>query len=243
MNVDCESSKADAAGNLEGAMLPAAVVRVFVFVCILSLVNQVIMFLLTGWLMALLVVVGAWAAVASVVPVLSWPNALIALGLAIGAGGLVEAVNAVFGFPFTKREFVPGHGPLIMGLLPWWLPLAWGTFDMSARGVARLILFRTREHSLNGLRVIGLATVLAGAASVGLEIFATRSALVWESSAMSVAGYAGLFLLHLAIQVVITPMLIDKFPGRRLPNWLPLWVWGGVMMLLVAGIIASAIAR
>jgi hypothetical protein len=159
--------------------------------------------------------------------------------MAVGAGGLVEAVSAVFGFPFGRREFHPGNGPLVLGLLPWWLPLVWGIFSLSARGTARLILYHTREHPLNGLRVVALAAVLAGAASVGLELFAARPGHLWDDGAMSGFGFASMFVLHFGIQIVMTPMLIDKFPGQRRPNWLPLWVWGALNLLLVAGIIGA----
>jgi len=243
MNADCEPSKVELLPGLERSRLPAAIVNVFLFTCALVLVNRAGGFVQQGWLEAVLVVMGLGAAVASIAPVLPWSNAFIAAGLAAGAGGLAEAVSAVVGFPFPGREFLLGNGPLILGLFPWWLPIVWGAFALLARGSARLILYRTGEHPRHGYRVIGVATILAGGASVLLEFFATRAASLWQPDGISAGGLLCVFILHLLIQVIMTPMLIDKFPGRRPPNWLPLWVWGAANLLLAAGIVQSMLIR
>jgi hypothetical protein len=43
-------------------------------------------------------------------------------------------------------------------------------------------------------------------------------------------------MLHLLIQVALTPLLLDKFPGQRPPNFRPLVVWAGFNVLLLAGV-------
>jgi len=243
MNAECEPSKATLMSGLDRSPLPAALVKAFLLTSVLVLVNRAGLFVAPGWLNAVLVVFGLSAVVGSFAPVIAWPNAFIAAVMAAGTGGMAEAASAALGFPLGGREFQSGNGPMILGLLPWWLPIAWGTVALSARGTARLVLYRMREHPLHGYRVISLAAVLAGVAFLSLEHFATRSAHLWERGGMSVANHASLFLLHLVIQIGITPMLIDKFPGRRPPNFLPLWGWGAMMILLAAGIIESAITR
>ena len=243
MNADCEPSRAESVSGLERSRLPSAIIIVFLLTCMLALANRLGAQVAPNWLNAMVVGIGFAAAVASVAPVLPWSNALVAAGMAVGAGGLAEAASAAVGFPFASREFKPVNGPMVFGLVPWWLPMAWGILALSARGTARLVLYRTREHHLNGYRVIGLAAALAGGASLSLEIFATRSAQLWERGGMSAGSHATLLLLHLLIQIGLTPMLIDKFPGRRPANFLPLWVWGAAVLILGSGILEAAVIR
>lgn len=188
-----------------------------------------------GGVNAALVVLGFLASVVAFAPVLPWPNVLLAGGLAAFCGGLMEAISAVTGYPLGQVEFTLKAGPMLLGLIPWWLPLTWAAIALSARGAARLILHRSRQHPVHGYRVIGLAAVLAAVTACGLELMASRAAQVWVPGSHPVLRCAGLFLLPLSIQIAMTPLLMDKFPGQRPPNFRPFIVWASASLICWLG--------
>lgn len=237
MNADSAHSETEPMLGGERSALPPATVKAFLLLCVLTVVNQAIPFVSgQDWLVASAVVIGLVAAVASFAPVLPWPNVLLAAGLAAFVGGMTEAVSAVSGIPLGRREFMAGNGPIFLGLIPWWLPVIWATIALSSRGTARLILHGLRNHPFHGYRVIGLATALSLASAVFLEMFATRAAHLWTPSGTPVLKMASHLPLHLLVQIAITPLLIDKFPGQRLRNVLPLVVWTSFTLAMLAGI-------
>jgi hypothetical protein len=183
-----------------------------------------------------LVISSLLASIATFTPALAWPNALLAAGLAAFVGGIAHAINAITGFPFGRLEFMPSSGPLLFGLIPWWLPLAWSAIALSARGSARLILHGSRNHPRHGYHVLLLATGLAMLPTMELHRFGIHIAKFWQpgvgSSLLLSSGHA----LHLLVQIAITPLLIDKFPGPRPRNFRPLLVWACIHLLFVLGL-------
>jgi uncharacterized membrane protein len=184
-----------------------------------------------AWLNAVVVVLALWSAVAAFAPALPWPQVLLAGGLAAFSGGLVEAVNAATGFPFGVVAFTSKAGPMVLGLIPWWLPVTWAVVALSARGAARLILHRSRQHPLHGYRVIGVSVMLAVITSFGLGRMASHAVQAWTLDGNPILRGAGLVVLQLFIQVAMTPLLIDKFPGSRPPSFRPLVVWSGANLI------------
>jgi len=239
VNADSKQGAGQLAHGEGRFQLPPAIVALFLFVCLLDRVNHAKPFLPAQGLAALVVLMGLWAAVASAVPHLAWLNAVFAASLAVFIGGILESLSAVIGVPFSRRNYLPGAGPTLLGLVPWWLPLGWAILALTARGTARLIFYRFQRHAFHGYRVIGVATLLALAGSIGLEFFCTRSLPLWTATELSFWSFAGMCFVHLLIQISITPLMIDKFPGRRPPNLLPFWVWGAVNVLLVTGILGG----
>ena len=216
------------------------VMAIFIGICAVTIANQLGNFWpIQPWLNTAFVVTALVTSIAAFAPILAWPNVVLAAGLAAAIGGIAHAINTVTGLPFGRFDFTAAAGPRPLGLVPWWLPLVWGCIALTTRGVARLILHNSRSHPHHGYRVIGLATLLGLFSAMGLETFATRAANLWTPNATPLLNLASCLALHLFTQISITPLLIDKFPGPRPPNFRPLFVWAGINALMVLGLAAK----
>lgn len=212
------------------------VIGLFVVVAGLAAMNGVVRFLpAPGWLNATVVIMAFCASVCALASTLATTNVLLAGGLAAFMGGLVHAVSAATGIPFGRGEFTAAAGPAIVGLIPWWLPLMWAVITLAARGTARLFLHCFQAHPFHGYRVIAFAAVLATLSFVGIQIFAMRAGLYSATDLTFVMSSASGLVLQMIIQVVVTPLLLDKFPGQRSPNYRPLVVWCVLNGALVMG--------
>jgi uncharacterized membrane protein len=179
------------------------------------------------WPEDLLLVFAGVASVAALARQLPAPNVLMAAAVAAGIGGLAHAVNAVIGLPFGRFEFNTAFGPRLLGILPLAMPVIWLAVALVARGLARLLLHSSRRHPRHGWRVLGLATVLMMGFSFALEPFGAVKDW-WmpnPTPLLNVASWGGLGLM---VQIAMTPLLLDKFPGPRPPNYHPLIVWAGL---------------
>jgi hypothetical protein len=213
------------------------VLTLFIILCAVASINQAEPFLPAhGWLNAAVVVMALAASVAAFSPVLPWPNVLLAAGLAAFIGGVAHAISAVTGFPFGRGEFTPAAGPTLLGLIPWWLPMAWSVIALSARGTARLLLHRSQNHPQHGYRVILLATALAMLTSIAFHAYASHGARYRVPDGADSLFLSSGHVLHLFIQVAITPLMIDKFPGARSRNLRPLLVLAAANALFAVGI-------
>jgi hypothetical protein len=193
------------------------------------------------WLNAAFVAAALLASVAALAPPLPWLNVLLAAGLGAVIGGFAHAINAVTGLPFGRFEFTPIAGWQVYGLVPWWLPPAWACLGLSARGTARLLFHATRSHPFHGYRVIGVAVLLATLPTCGLEAYAGGAARLCTPHPGSILSLASCLALHLSIQIVMTPLLIDKFPGPRPRNFRPLLVWMLIVTVVAAGLVSGRI--
>lgn len=201
------------------------VIGLFVAVAGLGLVNQSAgIFPAQGWLNAAVVIIAFCASVCAMPPTLARTNVLMAGGLAAFIGGFAHAVNAAMGMPFGRGEFTPAAGPSILGLIPWWLPVIWTVITLAARGTARLFLHRSQAHPFHGFRVIALAGGLATLSFVGIQLLEMRAGLYSGNPTFLLSSVSGL-VLQVVIQVAVTPLLLDKFPGKRPTNYRPLLVW------------------
>jgi hypothetical protein len=153
---------------------------------------------------------------------------------------MAHAISSVVGWHFGQWEFTAAAGPRLLGLIPWWLPIAWAVVALSSRGTARLILHKSRDHPQHGYHVILLASGLAILTTLALQNFALHGGRYWnpgvEESPLHLLGHA----LHLFIQVAITPLLIDKFPGQSPLNFRPLLVLAGLNTVMLAAILAPS---
>jgi len=215
------------------------VLALFIILCTVAAANHVVPLLpAQGWLNASVAVMALAASIVALASVLPWSNVLLAGALAAFMGGLAHAISAVTGFPLGRGEFTPQAGPMLLGLIPWWLPAAWAVIALSARGTARLLLHHSQDHPRHGYRVILIATGLAIFTSMMLQTFAVDCAHLWKSESLSPLGNAG-YLLHVVVQIAITPLLIDKFPGQRPKNFQPLLVWAGPNVFFLTGIVLT----
>lgn len=218
----------------------AVVLAVFVGITLGVVANQLGHFWLNqAWLNAAFVASASLASIAALAPTLAWTNAILATGLAAAIAGTAQAINAGTGFPFGRFDFTAAAGPRVFGLVPWWLPLAWACIAITARGVSRVFLHGSRHHERHGYRVLGLATLFATFTTSGLEYFATRVAHFWESKPAALLNLSSSLGLHLFIQVAITALLIDKFPGMRPRNSYPFLVWLGINAMLWCNLFAT----
>jgi len=190
----------------------------------------------SGWPDAALLILATAATIAALANHLPVPNVLLAAGIAAGIGGMAHAINDVTGFPFGRIEFTTAFGPRLFGILPLAIPALWAIAALNARGVARLLLYRSRQHPRHGYRVIGVALVLMIAFHLALNPFVVTVKGWWTANPTPLAGLISWTVLSLAIQVAITPLLLDKFPTPRPPNFQPLFVWVALNGLLATGL-------
>ena len=202
-----------------------AILTIFFGFCAITVVNHYGHFwLIKPWHNAAFVMLAFAASVAAFGPTLAWPNVLLAGGLASAIAGMTQAINAVSGLPFGEIQYSGSAGPRPLGLIPWWLPIVWAAIALAARGAARLFLHRSCRNPRHGYHVIALATGLALLSTTGLQMSGSRAEKLWICDPTGWVPFSSL-LLHLFIQVAITPLLIDKHPGPRPPNFRPLLVW------------------
>ena len=173
------------------------------------------------WSEALLWITAAASLLTSLARELPWQNVLLAAAVIGGIAGGASAVAWFLGWPgffagtseWALFQF-PGAGSALL----------WIVALLSSRGVARLILRRRRESSFYGFELIGLTTVLA--ATLDLEILDRFSwKYNWERPLVRL-------LTALLIQVLITPALMRKKPGKVAPAFHPLYVWTALNLLL-----------
>lgn len=148
---------------------------------------------------------------------------IVSAGIVAAAlGCLSHAVNSIVGLPFGNGAWPTVPPPKLLGLVPAVLPVIWTVAALSARGAARGLLHQHRTHPNQGYRVIALATVLTTLVGFG---FATAGATDGRSPGTWIILLTGWSAVSLLVQILMTPLLIDKFPQTRPANSMPLWVW------------------
>lgn len=171
-------------------------------------------------------------------------NILAAATVILLASGVIESLGVLTGIPFGRYQYTDQLGARLLGILPWPIPLAWVVVLLSSRGVARLILWRWRNVSGHGWRVLGLAALLATVLDLGLEPFAARVKGYWmwntrpDGWAWHTApaqNFLGWFASAFLILLLATPWLISKRPQPQRSHWHPLGVWLALNLFFAAG--------
>ena len=240
MNADASLPRTESACRLPGASSHAVTAALALFIVIGTTTAANLLghfWTIQPLLNAAFLVAVLLASMAALTPALAWPNVLLAAGLAGAITSITHGINAVIGLPFGRFDFTAAAGPRLFGLVPWWLPMIWCGIALTTRGVARLILHHSRQHPFHGWRVIAFATLLALLFNIGLDSFAIHAASYWTPHTAPLLNLASCTILNLFIQIVITPLLIDKFPRPRPLNLRPLLVWSGVNGLLALGLL------
>jgi len=193
-----------------------------------------------GWPEALLLVLATASTMAALARQLPLQNVLLATFVIALMGGAVHTLGVTMGIPFGPFLFGVEAGPHLFQTLPWTLPLIWVVAILNSRGVARLILRPWRKIRNYGFWLIGLTAVLTGLFDLALDPFAarvkhywlwlpTKFPVTWQGAPpVNFFSWAAVSLLILAF---ITPALINKNPVRRAPDFHPLAVWLGAMLL------------
>jgi uncharacterized membrane protein len=200
-----------------------------------------------GWPEALLMVLATAATITALARQLPLQNVLLAAFFIALIGGAVHALGVTMGIPFGPFLFGAEAGPQLFKTLPWAMPLIWAVVILNSRGVARLILRPWRKIRNYGLWLMGLTAALAMLFDLAFDPFAarmkhywlwlpTRFPVTWQGAPlMNFLSWAAVSLLMLAL---VTPALINKKPARRTPDFHPLAVWLGAILLF--GITSAA---
>jgi uncharacterized membrane protein len=137
-------------------------------------------------------------------------------------------------------------GPQLFKTLPWAMPLIWVVAVLNSRGVVRLILRPWRKLRSYGFWLIGLTAALTMLFDLAFDPFAsrvkhywlwlpTKFPVAWQGAPLvNFLSWAAVTLLMLAL---VTPALINKNPARRVPDFHPLAVWLGAILLF--GIVSA----
>jgi uncharacterized membrane protein len=193
-----------------------------------------------GWPEALLILLAATGTITALARQLPLQNVLLAAFVIALAGGAVHTLGVTMEIPFGPFQFGPDAGPQLFKTLPWAMPLIWVVAVLNSRGVVRLILRPWRKIRSYGFWLIGLTAALTMLFDLAFDPFASRVKhyWLWEPTKFPVAwqgaplmnflSWAAVTLLMLAL---VTPALINKNPARRVPDFHPLAVWLGAILL------------
>jgi len=193
-----------------------------------------------GWPEALLILLVTVSTISALARQLALQNVLLAAFIIALMGGAVHALGATMEIPFGPFQFGPEAGPQLFKTLPWAMPLIWVAAILNSRGVVRLILRPWRKIRSYGFWLIGLTAVLTMLFDLAFDPFAsrvkhywlwlpTKFPLTWQGAPLvNFFSWAAVALLMLAF---VTPALINKNPARRAPDFHPLAVWLGAILL------------
>jgi uncharacterized membrane protein len=176
------------------------------------------------WPAALLLVLAVPASVAALAPHLPPLNvALAGLGAA-GVGAFLVALDQATALPFGRLHFAATSGPQLLGIIPWAAPCGWFVVSLTVRGAARFLLHRSEPTASHGLRVLVLATLLGTGWLLALGRYGMNAGL-WHAEGTSLGlAMAAVLGANVLLQILLTPLLLDKFPAPRPANPLPLLV-------------------
>jgi uncharacterized membrane protein len=189
-----------------------------------------------GWPEALLLLLATTGTISALARQLPLQNVLLAAGIIALMGGAAHVLGVTTGIPFGPFE----AGPALFKTLPWIMPFIWVAVILNSRGVARLILRPWRKTRNYGFSLIGLTALLAALFDLALDPFATRVKhswlwlptkfpVTWQGAPLvNFFSWAAVSLLILAF---ITPALINKSQTRSTPDFHPLAVWLGAVLL------------
>jgi uncharacterized membrane protein len=193
-----------------------------------------------GWLEALLILLATASSITALGRQLPLQNVLLAAAVIALIGGAVHTLAAATGIPFGPLLCSAKVGPQLFKTLPWAMPLVWVVAILNSRGVARLILRPWRKIRSYGFWLIGLTAALTMLFDLALEPFAsrvkhywlwrpTKFPLTWQGTPL--VNFLSWAIVALLILAFATPALINKNPVRRPPDFHPLAVWLGAMLL------------
>ena len=199
-----------------------------------------------GWPEALLILLATVSTITALARQLPLQNVLLAAFVIALMGGAAHALGVTMGIPFGPFLFGADAGPQLFKTLPWAMPFIWVVAVLNSRGVARLILRPWRKIRSYGFWLIGLTAALTMLFDLAFDPFAsrvkhywlwlpTKFPVAWQGAPLvNFLSWAAVALLMLAL---ITPALINKNPARRVPDFHPLAVWLGAILLF--GIVSA----
>ena len=193
-----------------------------------------------GWPEALLILLATMSTITALARQLALQNVLLAAFVIALMGGAIHALGVTTGIPLGPFLFGAEAGPQLFKTLPWAMPLIWVVAILNSRGVVRLILRPWRKIRSYGFWLIGLTALLTMLFDLAFDPFAsrvkhywlwvpTKFPLTWQGAPLvNFLSWVAVALLMLAF---VTPALINKNPARRAPDFHPLAVWLGAILL------------
>jgi uncharacterized membrane protein len=198
-----------------------------------------------GWPEAVLLLLVTVSTVAALARHLPLQNILLAALAIVLASSAVIWLDSKTGIPFGQFTIGDNTGPKLLKVVPWALPPVWVVAILNSRGVARLILRPWRKLHAYGFWLIGVTTALTALFELALDPFASRVKhyWIWEPTkfpltwqGVPLVNFFGWAVVTLLILAFVTPILISKHPvHRRPPDFHPLGVWLGAVLLFAIG--------
>jgi hypothetical protein len=180
----------------------------------------------SGWRDAVLVILAALTTLISLSNRLPLQNVLLAALLAGALGSLGQAFGSWAALSFIQGAETAMAGPGLFQGWAWWTPCWWVVAILSSRGMAQLILCRRRQANAYGFELMALTLGLSLVLDLGSESYAgiVKGSWHWKSAGavpaspgMAVMHLVGWGFMTLLILIFVTPVLINKKPGRFLP--------------------------
>ncbi len=249
------SGQAAPAPCVKGSGVALRLYRAACAAFVLDLLVVGIRLLAPGWLPAgpqipeaTLVLLGAATAAGFFLLELPAQNVLLAVAVIVALSVGADQVSVAVGSPRVGQ-----NSGGAAAFVTWWLPLVRVFAILTSRGIARLVLRRSRPKPNYGFGVLGLTVALALGLELALRACVQIPEPYWRIGAVvplrgwygtswpAIAGWA--FAL-LAITALITPSLIDKrrarpeIQGGPSSNWL---VWYGTNLLLLSAAVKNGL--
>jgi uncharacterized membrane protein len=244
-----ENRPASAGAEKMKAWFHWLLVALFAAAFVLVLAMDGLAFNLPGqpdWPEALLLLLATVSTITALARQLPLQNVLLATFVIALVGGAVHALGVTMGIPFGSFLFGVDAGPQLFKTLPWAMPFIWIVAVLNSRGVVRLILRPWRKLRSYGFWLIGLTATLTMLFDLAFDPFAsrvkhywlwlpTKLPVAWQGAPLlNFLSWAAVTLLML---MLVTPALINKNPARRTPDFHPLAVWLGAILLF--GIVSA----
>jgi hypothetical protein len=166
------------------------------------------------WPEALLVLLAAANTLATTSRELPWQNVLAASGLITVISSASERLAGLIGAPLS---------PLVTSV-SWAGPFVGLVAILTARGIARLAVFRWAKTSFYGLWLIGLAALLVVLFDIGLHSFCAAR-LTLPPAPLSWLQLLYWWVTAALALIAATPWLIDKRPVESVPARQPMISW------------------
>jgi uncharacterized membrane protein len=199
----------------------------------------------SNWPEALLLLLATISTLIALARQLPSQNVMLAALVIAFIGSVAHTVGAKSGIPFGPFLFGSDAGQKTFGTVPWAMPLLWVVAVLNSRGVARLILRPWRKIRAYGFWLIGLTALFTMLFDCALEPFASHAKhyWIWTTTGYSLtpqgvplANSIGWFIVTLLILAFATPVMINKQLSKRsAPDFHPLAVWLGTILLFAAG--------